>query len=61
MMNKNSKFGVDTFNTFELWATFFFQVNDDNNKDDLAITIARLFLWNRQANNDHSKLKGSMS
>ena len=53
MMGKNSKFGVDTFNTFELWATFKFLHAAINNDDIPAITIALLFLWKKQANHPH--------
>ena len=47
MMSKYAKFGVDTFNIF--WVMGYIKVLHDDDNDDLAITIARLFLWNRQA------------
>ena len=43
MLSKYSKFGVDTFNTF-------LHDNHNNDNDNLAITIARLFLSDRQDN-----------
>ena len=55
-MSKYYKFGVDTFNTF--WVMGYIKVlhaaaaDDDDNHDDLAITIARLFPRNRRAKND---------
>ena len=56
MMSKYSKFGVDTLNTFfEYRATLKFLHDDENvdyNEDVLMITIARLFLRNRQAKNN---------
>ena len=51
-MSKYFKFGVDTFNVFfEKWAILKFlhgDDNDNNDDDDLAIRIARLFLQNRR-------------
>ena len=48
MISKDSKLGVDTlsFNTF--WVIGFLY---DDNDDYQTITIAWLFLWNRQAKN----------
>ena len=43
MMSRHSKFGVDILNIFELWATLKFLQDEDNN-NDLVITIAQLFL-----------------
>ena len=51
MMSKYSKFGIDTFNT-DFWVMGYIKGdNNDNNNDDKLITIAQLFLWNRQAKN----------
>ena len=51
-MTKYFKFGVDTFNT--LWVMGYIKfLHDDDNEDDLAITIAQLFLQNRQANDKY--------
>ena len=58
MMNKYSKFGLDIFYTF--WVTLKFLHDDDgknvedDNDNELTITIARLFLRNRQANNKNN-------
>ena len=46
MMSKYSMFGVDTINTF-------LSNGHNMNTDNLVITIAWLFLWNRQANKDN--------
>ena len=52
MKSKYSKFGVETFNTF--WVIGYNEVFflHDNNDDDLATTIARLFLRNKWASYD---------
>ena len=51
MTSKYSNFSVDTFNTFWVkWGTLKFMHDDDNNNEDLTITIAQLCLRNRQAN-----------
>ena len=47
MMRKYFKFGVDNFNT--LWVMGYIKVLHDDSNNDLVITIARLFLQNRQA------------
>ena len=58
IMRKYSKFGVDTLNTFWLMGKFwvFKFLQDENNDDDLAITIAQHFLRNRQAKSVHYSL-----
>ena len=48
MMSKYSKFGVDLL--LEKWATLkFLHDNNDNDDNDLAITITLDFLRNRRA------------
>ena len=42
MMCKYSKLGVDTF------MIYIKILHDDDNDDDLATTVTRLFLWNRR-------------
>ena len=51
MMSKNSKFSTNIFNTFLVMG--YIKVFDDNNNSDnvLTITIAQLFLCNRQTKN----------
>ena len=50
MMIKNFMFGVVTLNTFRVMV--YIKVFDNDNDDNLAITIAQLFLRNRQAKSD---------
>ena len=57
MMSKYFKFGVDTFDNFDYWATIkILHNNDDNDDDDLTITTARQFLRNRQNKNEKQEL-----
>ena len=50
MMSKYSMLSADTFKTFWVMSYIKF-LHDGNNEDDLAITIAWLFLQNIQAKN----------
>ena len=51
MMSRYSKFGVDTFSTFRVMGYIKFLHNDDNDDDDLVITLAKPLLLNRQVKN----------